>query len=139
MTREERFEALAIAWPDRLIALADRVLETLQIEVTRGPSVGLLMVRHEEPVQRLTFNLVEVTVTEAEVLAGNERGYAMIMGRDPEHALAAAIVDVAIELGHPITSEAELMLKSAIHHEQRAWKDEWADVAPTTVRFEEAL
>lgn len=139
MTREERFEAIALLSTDRLVEMADRVLESIDLDVTHGPTVGLLMVRHEEPVERLTFNLIEVTVTEAEVLADGERGYAMVMGRNPEHALAGAILDVAIELDHSISSEALHELRRAQSAEEERWRQEWAEVAPTAVKFEEAL
>lgn len=139
MTREERFEAISILECETLVNLADQILETLDVEVTRGPTVGLLMVCHEEPVERLAFNLVEVTVTEAEVLSRGERGYAMVMGRNPERALAGAIVDVAIELGHSVSPKALELLRAGLQVEQDRWQEEWAEVAPTTVKFEEAL
>lgn len=139
MDREQRFEAIASLEATELVDVADQILETLEIEVTRGPTVGLLMVRHEEPVERLTFNLVEVTVTEAEVFAGGERGYALIMGRDPERALAGAIVDVAIEINDPNAGYAVDLLHRGLAAQREQWRREWAEVAGTAVRFEEAL
>jgi alpha-D-ribose 1-methylphosphonate 5-triphosphate synthase subunit PhnG len=139
--RDRRLEALAFADEDALIGLADRVLEDLPVAVTRGPSVGLLMVRVEEPSERRAFNFTEVTVSEAEVSAqvggASQRGYAMVMGRQPERALAAAILDVALTTGHPATDEIERLLSDALAGEERRRAAAWAEVAETRVAFEE--
>jgi phosphonate C-P lyase system protein PhnG len=97
------------------------------------------MVRAEEPSERLPFNLAEVTVSEAEVSASGRRGYAMVMGRFPEKALAGAILDVAVEGTHPLTPEIESLLHRAIDAEEGRVGHELQQVAPTRVRFEEIL
>ena len=66
MRREERLEAMGVADGDALVALADEVLGTFEIEVTRGPTVGLLMVRVEEPELRQ----MEIILPMAKMLAG---------------------------------------------------------------------
>lgn len=137
LDRDQRLEAITLATGEALGQLADRVLETLEVEVSRGPAVGLLMVRVEEPSERLRFNFTEVTVSEAEVTAAGRRGYAMVMGRQPEKALAGAIVDVALEIGHPYAAEIEHALLAALRDEEERQGREWAAVAPTRVRFEE--
>ena len=137
MEREERLEAISYAEREILEDLADRVLEDLPVEVSRGPSVGLLMLRGEEPSERLQFNFSEVTVSEAEVTANGRRGYAMVMGRQPEKALAGAVLDVALELGHPASDEIEAALKAALAVEDARQRSAVAAVAPTRVRFEE--
>ncbi len=63
MEREARLQAIACADPDDLVALADDVLETLDVEVTRGPTVGLLMVRVEEPTPSLTEPVITLRLT----------------------------------------------------------------------------
>ena len=118
MDREQRLEAISLADMDADRSLADQVLETLDVEVARGPSVGLLMVRAEEPSERLQFNFTEVTVSEAEVTADGLRGYAMVMGREPEKALAGAILDVAVEWTTRRRPTSRASLRSAL--ERRA-------------------
>lgn len=137
MNREQRLEAMAAADAAAIVALADDVLETFDVEVTRGPSVGLLMVRVEEPVDRLPFNFAEVTVAEAEVAAGDHRGYAMVMGKSMEHALAAAVLDAAVAADHPLTERIDAFLAEAATAEERRWAARWAEVAPTRVQFED--
>lgn len=137
MRREERLEAMGAANGDALIALADEVLGTFDVEVTRGPTVGLLMVRVEEPVERLPFNFTEVTVSEAEVGAGRHRGYAMLMGKHPERALAAAVLDAAVEADHALSPRIVEFLAAARDAETDAWAARWSRIAPTRVRFED--
>jgi len=137
MEREQRLEAISLSDSETLECLADQVLETLAVEVARGPAVGLLMVRAEEPSDRLQFNFAEVTVSEAEVTAEGQRGYAVVMGRAPEKALAGAILDVALELGHPASPDIESSLAKALEREQRRTGAALAAVEPTRVRFEE--
>lgn len=137
LDRERRLEAISLADEALLAEIADQLLETLDVTTSRGPTVGLLMVRVEEPSVRQSFNFAEVTVSEAEVLVGRHRGYAMVMGRAPEKALAGAIIDGAIEMGHPASADIERHLESALRREKERQAREWARVAPTTVKFEE--
>ena len=135
--RETRLEAISLAPRERLIDLADEVLQTLEVEVARGPAVGLLMMRVEEPSDRLQFNFTEVTVSEAEVTAHGRRGYAMVMGREPEKALAGAILDLALELRHHVGPHIATCLDDALSAEEQRKQAMLARVAPTRVRFEE--
>ena len=137
LSREQRLEGIALAAPEVLIDLADEVLETLDVAVTRGPVVGLLALRVEEPFERLLFNFTEVTVSEAEVSAEGRRGYAMVLGREPEKALAGAILDAALECGYADWSLIEAELRTALTNEDTRLREAWARVAPTRVAFEE--
>lgn len=137
MDREQRLEAISLADMDALEALADQVLQTLDVEVARGPAVGLLMVRAEEPSERTQFNFTEVTVSEAEVTANGVRGYAMVMGRQPEKALAGAILDIAAELDHELRPAIEATLERYLVRESERKAQMLARVAPTRVHFEE--
>ncbi len=137
LDRERRLEAISLADEAVLTSIADQLLESTEVQISRGPTVGLLMVRVEEPSVRLPFNFAEVTVSEAEVVTGGQRGYAMVMGRAPAKALAGAIIDGALEAGHPDSDQIELVLRSALASESERIAAEWARVAPTTVKFEE--
>jgi alpha-D-ribose 1-methylphosphonate 5-triphosphate synthase subunit PhnG len=137
LEREVRLEAISLAPQLALEELADQVLQTLEVDVARGPTVGLLMMRIEEPSERLQFNFSELTVSEAEVTAHGLRGYAMVMGRQPEKALAGAILDLALELEHPAAPEIERCLEESLAGERRRRELALARVAPTRVRFEE--
>lgn len=137
LEREQRAEAISLADPDRLIALADELLQGMDVGVSRGPAVGLLMIRAEEPSERLAFNFAEITVSEAEVSVDGTRGYAMVLGLHPEMALAGAIVDAALETSHPRSKEIERELVLTLELAALERRRQWAEVAPTMVKFEE--
>ncbi|MFN8523933.1 MAG: phosphonate C-P lyase system protein PhnG [Chloroflexota bacterium] len=135
--RESRLQAFGIAPTDALIALADEVLETLDVEVTRGPRIGLLMVTVEEPSERLPFHFTEVAVAEAEVSAGGVRGYGIVLGREPGKALAAAILDAALEHGHAISDRITRLIEEALATEEARLKELWDQTQQTRVIFDE--
>lgn len=62
----------------------------------RGPEIGLVMLRGRIGGGGGPFNLGEASVTRASVkLASGQIGHAMILGRDPEKARLAALLDAA--------------------------------------------
>jgi phosphonate C-P lyase system protein PhnG len=127
---------MGVVGESSLVALANRVLLSLEVEVVRGPTISTLMVRVEEPSEQLPFDFSEVTVTEAEVCVQGHRGYAMLMGPCPEKALAAAVLDAAIELDDPLCQEIETALLETLALDQSVWEQRWAEVAPTLAKFE---
>jgi alpha-D-ribose 1-methylphosphonate 5-triphosphate synthase subunit PhnG len=88
---------LARARPDRLKALAEKVLETVDgIEVVSNRT-GLVMVPIRDTVQNVDFHLGEVLVSEAHIVdAAGIVGYGMVTGRDLERAMAMAVVDLRL-------------------------------------------
>lgn len=76
-------------------ALAEILLPELgSVDVLRHRT-GLMMLPMPESAQGTTFYLGEVLVSEAHVRLSCGEGYAMCIGRDTRHALAAAILDAA--------------------------------------------
>lgn len=135
-SREERFEAFALASERDLVTLADHVLSAREVSVLRPPQSGAVMMRAIETAEGSVFNLGEVSVTEAEVELSGERGYAMVMGYAPEKALAGAVLDAAAEAG--IESEAiAKLLEQAMRDEHERRAAEWQALAPTRVEFDE--
>ncbi len=60
----------------------------------------------------------------------------MVMGRDPESALAGAILDAAVESGHPLTPEIIDLPRSAEARHKDELQKTWSEVATTKVDFE---
>ena len=135
-TREERFEALAIADEPALVALADQILAAHSVTVLRPPVSGACMMRAIETAEGSVFNLGEVSITEAEVELEGERGYCMVMGYAPQKALAGAVLDAAAE-ANLLFADIERLLRNSIEAEQRRRTAEWEALAPTRVQFDE--
>lgn len=65
-----------------------------------GPEIGLLQLRAKAPVTGTPFHLGEATVTRCVIEIGARRGYAVVLGRDPERAELAAIFDALLQDPH---------------------------------------
>lgn len=136
LSREERFEALAIAQESHLVAAADRVLGEHPVTVLRPPVSGAVMMRAIETAEGSVFNLGEVAVTEAEVELAGERGYCMVLGYAPQKALAGAVLDAAAE-ARVAVDVIEAPLRRALDEEARSRQSAWEELAPTRVQFDE--
>jgi len=136
MNRDKRFELIARADSERICEIAEQILADTTVEVIKKPSSGMIMMRFRDTAEKCIFNLGEVLVTEAEVRIDEELGYAMVMGRDPETALAGAILDAAVESGHPLAPEIIDLLRSEEVRLKEALQKTWAEVATTKVDFE---
>lgn len=135
--RDERFEAIAVADPEQVERLADLILASHEVTVLRPPTGGAVMMRAIETASGSVFNVGEVAVTEAEVALGSERGYAMVMGFAPKHALAGAVIDAAAEAGVLRADELAAFVGDALKEQSLRTRREWAAVAPTRVSFDE--
>ena len=101
-THEALLSTLARADAGRLKALAEILLvEMPDIEV-RENRTGLVMLPMRDTAQGTHFHLGEVLMSEARIAVGGHEGYGMRRGRDLEAAMAMAIVDLAIALGHAL-------------------------------------
>jgi alpha-D-ribose 1-methylphosphonate 5-triphosphate synthase subunit PhnG len=136
LSREDRAGLLARATPDELEPLAEEVLARHGAPfVLSGPDVGMVMMQVREPVAEERFYLGEVLVTRAEVELAGHRGWCMRLGDDRQAALAAAILDAAAEGTDRTTVERLCGVIAA--REKASAEAEWAEIAPTEVRFEE--
>ena len=88
---------LALSSWDEMSQRVGRLLAT-PCEIIRAPETGLIMLRGRIGGTGAAFNLGEATVTRCAVRtpAGLE-GHAYIMGRNVEHARAAAICDALLQ------------------------------------------
>ncbi len=137
LTREQRFEAIAAAEGTTLVAAADAVLARHAVTVLRPPTGGAVMMRAFETAEGSVFNLGEVSVTEAEVEIAGRRGYAMVMGFAPEHALAGAVIDAALEARVEQSDALGAVLRAAVAERAERMAAEWRRLAPTLVSFDE--
>jgi alpha-D-ribose 1-methylphosphonate 5-triphosphate synthase subunit PhnG len=136
MNRDKRFELIAHANSERICEIAERILADTEVEVIKKPVGGMIMMRFRDTAEKCIFNLGEVLVTEAEVRIDEELGYAIVMGRDPEAALAGAILDAAVEAEHPLAPEIVDLLGSEEVRRKEELQKTWAEVVTTKVDFE---
>ena len=91
---------LARADADRLKAFAEPLLADLPEVAVIENRTGLVMLPMRDTAQGTHFHLGEVLMSEARISAGGQDGYGMRRGRDLEAAMAMAVVDLAVALGH---------------------------------------
>ena len=136
MNRDKRFELIARADSERICGIAEQIIGDTEVEVIKKPTSGMIMMRFRDTAEKCVFNLGEVLVTGAEVKIDEELGYAMVMGRDPEAALAGAILDAAVESGHILAPEIIDLLRNEEIRRKEELQKTWSEVATTKVDFE---
>lgn len=138
LDRNRRAELLAAADRAPLLATAEGCLRDCpDPELIVGPEVGTLVLTVREPVEATRVHLGDVLVTRTEVSHRDVRGWAMRMGDDRAGALAAAICDAETEAGGPSASLVDELCRSTADIEARARAQEWAELSPTIVDFQE--
>lgn len=138
ISREERWELLAAAEADELIALADACLAAEpapELAILAPPRTGCVTAQVRDPILRERFFLGDVLACSAEVELDGVRGWAMRTGDDRAAVLAMAICDAAGETPGAAAVE-ELCRRVAVRVADRE-AAEWAELAPTVVEFEE--
>lgn len=138
LTVSERAELLAIAEADAVVELAEACLAEFGDPVLVGPpEVGLVVMQVREPVCAERFHLGEVVVTRAEVEIAGARGWAMRLGNDRVATLAAAVCDAVAANGGALADDVTSLCEAAQRRRAEAKAEEWHDIAPTIVSFEE--
>lgn len=135
LTRERRASLLARAPREDLEPLAEQVLAATEPVVLSGPDIGMVMMQVREPVAVERFYLGEVLVTQAEVELAGHRGWCMRLGDDRHATLAAAVLDAAAE--GEARDSVDALCREIARRQDEAESAEWAEIAPTEVRFEE--
>lgn len=117
-----------------------QMLQTIaeeDIEILKEPETGLLMMTVKDSFDT-DFYLGEILVTESEVQYNGKRGYAMVIGDDPEQALVMASIE-AILSGNDNNKLKQQITKLVLSQKEEiavAQKREERLIAKTRVSFE---
>jgi alpha-D-ribose 1-methylphosphonate 5-triphosphate synthase subunit PhnG len=90
---------------DVVVALAEQILESYPesaVTIISGPKVAMVQLRMRESVNNSAFNAGEVLVTETRLELNGTFGFGMIIGNNPEHATALAVIDAALRMPNPV-------------------------------------
>ncbi len=96
---------------------------------------GLVMLPMRDTAKGTHFHLGEALMSEARIAAGGYEGYGMRRGRDLEAAMAMAVVDLAVALGHAPEDCAGFLDREA-HAQAQADHDTLCRVEATRVDME---
>jgi alpha-D-ribose 1-methylphosphonate 5-triphosphate synthase subunit PhnG len=125
---------LARATPMALRQAMDTLGPLPTWRVLRAPQVGLVMARGRAGATGDAFNLGEVTATRCAVEVEGASGYAYVLGRDRDHALAAALCDALMQTPRRAEVEAKVLRPLADAETARA-ADRARKAAATRVEF----
>lgn len=135
--RQWRSALLATAERDALIELADRCLETGETEIANEPLVGTVPICVREPVVGERTLLAEALATRAEVDHRGVRGWAIRLGDDKVATVAAAVLDAEAATERGLSAEIDELCRSVQRRLDAEDAEEWSELEPTEVRFEE--
>lgn len=108
VTRRARTEVLVQSDSRVARGLAELVEREVRVEDVVAPHQGLVMCQVRESARNSRFYLGEVLVTECRVRIGDEEGLGVLVGSDPEHARALAVIDAAYAQKRPLNCLDEL-------------------------------
>jgi alpha-D-ribose 1-methylphosphonate 5-triphosphate synthase subunit PhnG len=138
LTRERRTELLAAAEAGELIALADECLAgSPEPVVLVPPEVGCVAAQVREPIVGQRFLLGDVLSCRAEVELDGVRGWAMRLGEDRAAVLAAAVLDAVAQRSPGPAALVDELCRRVAERIGRQDEQEWGELMPTIVRFEE--
>lgn len=133
--RQSAMAALARAEPAELDSMLEALAPIPPAIDLRAPEVGLIMLRGRTGGDGAPFNLGEATVSRAAIrLEGGAAGFSYRLGRAPQSARAAAIIDALWQdAGRRATVEATLApLRERLAREAGTVR---AETAATKVEF----
>ncbi|MBF0506708.1 MAG: phosphonate C-P lyase system protein PhnG [Nitrospirae bacterium] len=117
---------------ERLICL----MPANEIDIVKTPETGLLMMAVKDSFD-VEFYLGEILVTEAEVRYNGKKGYSMVMGDEPERAIAAAVVDAVLGSDNKkLKMTVNRVLASCMKRVNKNEKQQGKLTARTKVSFE---
>lgn len=99
-SQSEYLTILTHAAPDTIKVFAEAIIPQLGDITVLKNQTGLVMLPYTDSAQGTVFHLGEVLVAEAQVRLNDQHdGYALVVGRDVELALAIALIDAAVTAG----------------------------------------
>jgi alpha-D-ribose 1-methylphosphonate 5-triphosphate synthase subunit PhnG len=131
-----RFEAFADAALAVLEGLADGVLNTAEVRIIKPPSDELVLMQTRDSVSDGPFFLGEVLIQACQVAIGSSLGVGYALGTDARRALAAAILDAALNAGHPHSAAINAALDTEVVEAHRRRLSESDLVDRSRVKFE---
>jgi alpha-D-ribose 1-methylphosphonate 5-triphosphate synthase subunit PhnG len=122
-----------------VVTLAEQILGSYSesaVTIISGPKVAMVQLRMRESVNNSVFNAGEILVTETRLELNGTFGFGMVIGNNPEHATALAVIDAALRMpepAHASISDTISQLGTELHVRQQR---QFAASASTKVEFD---
>ena len=122
-----------------VVALAEQILTSYPdtaVTLISGPKVAMVQLRMRESVNNSVFNAGEVLVTETRLELNGTFGFGMIIGNNPEHATALAVIDAALRMPNPVHAPLNAALAQLDAELMQRQQRQFAASASTKVEFD---
>ncbi len=122
-----------------VVDMAEQVLGSYPdtaVTIISGPKVAMVQLRMRESVNNSVFNAGEVLVTETRLELNGTFGFGMIIGNNPEHATALAVIDAALRMPNPAHAPFDDALVSLDAQLVQRQQRQFAASASTKVEFD---
>lgn len=106
-----------------------------QIQLLTGPRLGLVMLNVRESVAQRQFYAGEILVTEVTLELDGQFGFGMVIGDDPRRALAAGLVDAALQHEDALAGQLRAALHDMAARITQQQQQEYRTVATSKVDF----
>lgn len=120
---------------DKLKEITNLIVADSPCRLVSEPAPGMIMVRHDDPVENTPFYIGEVYVTSCEVEVYSTLGYGCVVGDDLERSFYGAVIDAAIGSGNRIIDEIEPLLQSEGQYIRQKHALEKNRISKTMVNF----
>jgi alpha-D-ribose 1-methylphosphonate 5-triphosphate synthase subunit PhnG len=130
---------LSLSDSQQVQAIAEQILgqyPTEAVTMISGPKLAMVQLRMQESVANSAFNAGEILVTEVRLELNGIFGFGMIIGDDPLHATALAVIDAALrnpDISHTDIHAAIATLTQQLHDRHI---EQFAASASTKVDFD---
>lgn len=122
-----------------VVDMAEQILASYPdtaVTIISGPKVAMVQLRMRESVNNSLFNAGEVLVTETRLELNGTFGFGMIIGNNPEHATALAVIDAALRMPTPLHPPLENTLAKLDTELMQRQQRQFAASASTKVEFD---
>lgn len=121
---------------EKLQVIVQRIVNEFQCKIVSGPSSGMIMVKHIDPIDKNQFYLGEAFVTQCEVEVTGNLGYGCALGDEKERALYGAIIDARLGNGYDIPVDTLKLLKQEMEYISDKQIKERNQILKTKVNFD---
>ena len=116
--------------------IAEHVLSRYPAEAVTlisGPTLAMVQLRMQESVAHSAFNAGEILVTEVRLTLAGVFGFGMVIGDDPLHATALAVIDAALRLPDDRNADIHASIELLERQLQQRHAEQFAASASTKV------
>ncbi|MGX4383221.1 phosphonate C-P lyase system protein PhnG [Clostridioides difficile] len=124
---------------EKLEKIYSMIKDTSSISIIKEPNLATVMVRANESVKNITFNLGEILVTECSVKLDESLGYGIVSENNNKKAIYLAVIDAVLHSNNSKFDELKNYINKSVYEENLRYEqeiiDEFSLINKTKVQF----